>query len=1053
MFSIRNKRKGRLGIIGFAFWLMLFALNSISAQNSAVKEKKGTREIKGIVKDELGNLLPGVSVTLNKGGIGVLSNENGAFILNVPESTKSLIFNQIGYSVKEVDLASNKVGNLTVVLVKAFSELDEVVVIGYGTTKRKDLTGSVVTVKPKDSDGQLFPSVDNLLRGRAAGVQVQQSSGDPGSAVSVKIRGVGSLRGDNEPLYVVDGVIINNVTTDNSDPLSTKTANTGQIKQSGLTGINPQDIESLEILKDASATAIYGSRGANGVVIITTKQGRGKVASIRFTSFLEFSNPTKKLHMLDANGYASYMNQIQNNNGLSPIYGLDTLQNVDWQNEMERTAVTSNHRLTISGASADNKSKYFIAGGFINNQGIVNRTGYNQTDLKMNLNQDLSPRLKMNFMLSGVYLKNSMTQSTEATGSGDNSMIMKMIIGNPIRNANASLDNPSIAYDNPLSWLNGYDDNTEEKRIIAGLGFTYRISNVFSYKLNLAVDNKSKERIRWFGKQTFTGKNANGLLGLSQFDRKFYQIENLLLYNKKINKNNALDGTLGVTYDDENINSSTILNENFFTEELRGNGFGFGQLLYPYFRNRLRNQVFSVLGRLNYTYKEKYIMTLSGRSDGSSKFAAGNKFSFFPAAALAWKISNEDFLKKSKYISDMKLRIGYGRSGNQAIDPYSTYARYGQTYSVNGNTLISGAVPLNIQNKQLKWETTDQFNAGLDVALFNGSFSFSIEGYYKKTNDLLQTFTIPASSGYQSIVKNIGSIQNSGIEISANATIINKKEFQWIASANISFNRNKITDIGLPDANFGQNVWQGYIGPNVSTGTYFKDPANIFIVGQPIGMFYGYQTNGVYKTGDNITGIKQFGLPVKYGDIRMVDQNKDNNVDANDKVLIGNPNPKFNFGFNTGFIYNKLSLDLFFNGSYGSQVANGNLMRIANLNGTNGGNVLASAYYNAWTATNNESNDPRVGYDNLSFIDRYVEDASFLRLASATLSYKFSGKSNNLIKAVTFSISGKNIFTISKYSGFDPDVNSFSFDKGRIGVDWASYPNLRSVSAAISVNF
>jgi TonB-linked SusC/RagA family outer membrane protein len=525
-----------------------------------------------------------------------------------------------------------------------------------------------------------------------------------------------------------------------------------------------------------------------------------------------------------------------------------------------------------------------------------------------------------------------------------------------------------------------------------------------------------------------------------------------LLYNKRIGKKHVIDGTLGVTYDNENLTTSSVINENFFSEALRTDGFGFGQTLYPYFRDRRGVEVFSGLGRINYGYKERYLFTLSARADGTSKFSKGNKFSFFPAVAAAWRISEEKFLKNSKTISNMKLRAGYGRSGNQAIDAYGTFARYGQTFYVNGNTLVSGAVPENIQNDRLKWETTDQVNAGIDVSLWNNRFTATADWYYKKTKDLLQTFAVPPSTGYNSIIKNIGTIQNRGLEFSFSALPISKKDFSVSIGANISFNRNKILDLGLTESKFGINTWEAYIGPNVSNGTYFKDPANVFVVGQPIGMFYGYKTNGVYQTGENITTIRQFGLPVQYGDMKFVDQNGDGVVTPDDRVIIGNPNPDFTYGFNAGATYKNFMVDFFFNGSYGNDVANGNLIRLANPNGNTGNNILADAYNNAWTPAKG-GNFPRVGSNNLNFVDQYVEDASFLRMATATIGYNFSVKKGNFIKAIGVNITGKNLFTITNYSGFDPEVNSFSFSQGRIGVDWGSYPNQRAVSAAVSITF
>ena len=1005
--------------------------------------------IRGKVIDNDNQELIGANVTIEGTTIGTSTDIEGNYELKVPakDLDKVLVFSYVSYQTQRVFIEDREVINATLMP----SMLSEVVVVGYGTMKKSDLTGAISSIKTKATDATQFSSVDALMRGRAAGIQVVQAGGDPGGAISVKIRGLNSLRGDNEPLYVVDGVIVNNVTSDNSDPFASKTANSGQTRQSGLTGINPQDVESIEILKDASATAIYGSRGANGVVLITTKQGHGSTKT-SFSSTWEMASVRRSLDMLDAEGYANYINAVRASNGFSPKYATDTLINVNWQKELERTAFNKNNRLVVSGSSTDDKTTYYLAAGFLQNQGIIKNSGLNQGDIKLNFSQELSPKIKMNLTLSGVANKNLMSVSTEPLGGGDNSMITKMLVGIPILNANVALDDPSTPYDNPLSWLVDYDDIGTEKRILSGLNLTYKINKALSYKMTVAGDYKTKERKRWYGPSTYSGKVANGSLGLANFDRTFYQLESLLLFNQKIKKNSKIGGTVGFTYDNENITRSSVINENFFTPELRTEGFGFGQLVYPYLRDRSKVEVFSFLTRTNFNFDEKYLLTLSGRADGTSKFGPGNKFSFFPAAALAVRLDEEDFVKNSNLLSAMKWRVGYGRSGNQAISPYGTFARYNNIQAVNGNSVVIGSVPVNIQNKDLKWETTDQFNLGVDVGLKNEKYSLTADAYYKRTYDLLQTFNLPTSSGYDRILKNIGTIENKGIEFSGTGHMLKTTDLSLDLSANISFNRNKILDLGLDKSNFGIFNWEAYIGGKVSNGTYFKEPANVFVVGQPIGLFYGYQTAGVFQNVEETQNVLQFGLPVLPGDLKIVDHNKDGDINPDDKVLIGNPNPKFTYGITSNLSYKNFRFDLFFNGVYGNDVVNGNLFRIGNANGSSSNNILKTTYEQAWTPEN-PTDYPRVGYDNLVLIDSYVEDGSFLRLATATLGYDFKMSEKSKFKNVSLSLIGRNLLTFTKYSGFDPEVNSFTFDGGIIGVDWSSYPNLRAYSMNLNLTF
>lgn len=1021
--------------------IMSFSYLSVMAQQL---EKK---TITGVVTDDKGEPIPGVTVTVKSDNKSSITNEQGKYSIQLGNNINTLIFKYLGFETKEVNIKDKLVVN--VALVESVNALNEVVVIGYGSVKKGDLTGSVSTFKPKQIDAQQFNTVDDLLRGRAAGIQVVQTGGDPGAALSVKIRGTNSLRSNNEPLYVVDGIIMNNVTSDSNDPFAVSNANSGQTTQNGLTGINPQDIESIEVLKDASATAIYGSRGANGVVIITTKQGTSGKANITYTSNIGSSEASRKLPMLNATDYATYINNLK-----GVTYNIDTVKNINWQDELQRNGLINNNRLTFTGGSSDGKSKYYLAGGFLQNEGIVKNSFLKQGDVKINFSQTLTPKLKLDLTMSGLVNKNSMSMSTEATGNADNSMILKMLVGIPIKNARTDITDNSDPFDNPQVWLSNYDDLTNEKRLLGKIGFTYKFSNAFSYKVNIAGDYRNKDRKRWYGKLTSAGGNSiNGMLGISDYERSFYQLESLINYTKKRNQS-QVDATLGVTYDNELIYTGTSVNTNFASEALRTEGFGTGLGINPYFTNKTDAKTFSVLGRINYTLNDKYLFTVSGRSDGSSKFAPGNKFSFFPAASFAWKANNEEFLKDISQINELKLRFGYGRSGNQAITPYNTLARYSsRSYYVNGDQLVSSFAPQNIQNTNLKWETTDQLNLGLDLAVFKNKISLVVESYYKITRDLLQNFSLPTSSGYDLLVTNVGKIENKGLEFTLTGNLINKKTLTLTTSANISFNRNKILDVGLPTSTVGIYNWEGYIGPFVSTSPYFKDPANVFVVGQPIGMFYGFATNGVWQLTDNLIGVKQFNNIVAAGDLKYVDQNGDGDINDKDKILLGNPNPKYTYGFSAALKYKKIVVDMFFNGSYGAEVVNGNLLRYGFPNGANSYNILQNTYDNIWTPTNPSEIMPRAGYITDRFVDKIVEDASYLRLATLSIGYTFNLPNSKFLKNLGVNLVGKNLFTITKYTGYDPEVNSFGFNSGKIGVDWASYPNIRAYSLSLRANF
>ncbi|MCO6498008.1 MAG: TonB-dependent receptor [Chitinophagaceae bacterium] len=1043
--------KTRTSLIFLKNSLFLLALTMWSFAVAAQQTTRITGKITGVN----GEPLESATVSVKGQNVSAISDAKGEYSISGALNSRSvLVFSFTGYQTREETVGNRRVINVQLQLEE--QTLEDVVIIGYGEVRRKDLTGAITTIKPSESVAQQYSSVDALIRGRAAGVQVTQSNGAPGGALSVKIRGVNSLRGDNEPLYVVDGVIINDAALDTKDVFASGKNASNQESQNGLSGINPMDIESIEILKDASATAIYGSRGANGVVLITTKQGTAGKAQINLFSNTTFGKASKVIKVLDGPDYVKYQNELADYLGVPHRYDPDTLQYIFWQKDLQQTAITQNYRLTASGASQDNKTKFYLAGGLLDAIGLIKESGVRNIDFRINLTQQLSRRLSVNVGATASFVSNNATNGTERLGVGNNSLINQMVTSPPVLNDIPDINEDDVdAPGNPRVWLYDYDDIGKEQRMRFNTTINYRISSAFSYRLNLSTDYREKERTKWQGKTTLPGQKLNGALGLSQLQRKYYLVENLLFFRKSLKNKDRVDATLGITYDNEMITSSSVLNTNFFSGALRAEGFGFGEDLFPYERDKRQSEIFSTLGRVNYSLKDKFIFTVSGRMDGSSKFAKGNKFSFFPAVAVAYRLINEGFMEKMPAFSDFKIRLGYGESGNQAIEPYATFARYNKvTYSDNGDAVTVGTVPVNLANPDLKWETTKQVNAGIDLGFFEGRLTATIDVYHKKTTDLLQTLLLPASSGFNSMVVNRGSLENRGLEIAVNGVMVEKKNWNWSAGGNISFNRNKILDLGLPEGSFGAVVGSGFVGGGVSTTAAFQDPANIFLVGQPIGMFYGYKTDGVYQNAAEAAGhVGINGLPSQPGDLRFIDQDGDGLITPRDKVIIGNPNPKFTYGFNTTVKYKRFSLDLFFNGKYGNQIVNGNAIRLTNMSPTSRFNVLADAYHNAWTLAN-PTNSQRVGFENLNFVDLYVEDGSFFRLANLTFGYSIPmPKKSKFIKQLDFNITGINLFVLTKYSGFDPEVNSFTFDAQRIGVDWNSYPRTRAVGVGFNFKF
>ncbi|MFY9364977.1 MAG: TonB-dependent receptor, partial [Bacteroidales bacterium] len=934
---------------------------------------------------------------------------------------------------------------INVILEEDSQRLDEIVVIGYGAVKRSDLTGSVASVKLDKDQSALFSSPDVLLRGKAAGVHVTAGNSAPGGAINVRIRGTATLNGNAEPLYVVDGVIMESALEDVGSTMSggTQGSSTRQEVQNGLTSINPQDIESIEILKDASATAIYGSRGTNGVVLITTKKGTTDKARITFSSLMDVGTIYKYIPVLSGEEYVTYINQKSS----GPHYDdVSALKFTDWQRYLTRNSFSQQYRLSASGRT--NKSNYFIAGGYLQNAGIVRTTGLNQLDLRANVSYDLTSKLKLTARYNTLRRINDMTTGTDNTGGLNTSMIRQMITQPPLQ----SLDDLEDEYKySPEAWITDYVDKSTEFRNVASLSLDYKISDALTFRVFGGYDNRNKERARWYGKKTYTGATANGQLGIALLQTESINTEAMLFFNKSFGGHH-INGTVGVTYDYKTSKQYRMVNENFFTEALGIYGMGYGDNSFPNKADYYNYQIFSGLSRLNYSYKDRYLLTLTGRLDGSSRFAKENRFSFFSSVAGAWRIDKESFMSQVKAINHLKLRAGWGQTGNQAIDPFFTKDVYTNGYYGTPEAGVMVAMYLgSLANTALMWETTEQTNVGLDISLFDNRINFSADAYYKITDGMLQEVDAPLSSGFKTIAVNLGSMSNRGLEFSLDGYVINTKDFSWNIGGNISINRNKILYLGLNPSIFGTQEMVAYIGSNIASSSDLATAPNIFIEGYPIGLFWGYQTNGIYQSDEEAEGHSYSGTPRKAGDVRFVDQNGDNDINALDKVIIGDPNPDFTYGLNTTFTYKKLSLNMFFYGVYGNDVLNANLIKETSTHTSN--NIRRVAYEQAWRSDAPGNTYPRIGYRFQEVSDRFIEDGSFFRLGSLTLAYNIPFKKIGWLQSIDLSFSAHNLFTLTKYSGYNPEVNSFSNDPTRIGIDFGGYPTTRSFSFGLSLTF
>ena len=1036
--------------------------------------------VSGVVNDDMGGPLPGATVQV-KGSesIGSITDFDGKFTIALRDGETRIIVSYVGFVSQEINIEGQN--NISVSLEQDVSELEEVVVIGYGTVLKKDLTGSVSSVKVSETISRQSTTVDQLLQGRAAGVQVTQNAANPGSGISVRIRGTSSLRGNNEPLYVVDGIIISSAS---EDVVATGGNNTGQEQQNGLNGINPRDIEDIQVLKDASATAIYGSRGANGVILITTKKGTPNEVKTNFFMNTSMRSVTKTYDVLDAFDYARYRNesslrttatgfpafhiennqlyQIVNNDGNVSIS--DTpVTTVDWQDELLNLSTSLSVGGSVSGGS-DN-GNYYLSAGFNDQKGLAKNSSFKSGDIRLNLNQTLSPKIKINARLSGFFSSTDFAEGGDLIGSANQSFIRNLLSFRPILPDGLedaeNIDDLGIS--SPYSFIEDFEDKSNENRFFGSLTATFDLGlKGLSYQVRAGGNIRTKERRRFYGLTTFVGLNANGQLQLSNMNASSFQVVNTLRFNRTFNRKHRINSVFGLTYDQRTTKNMTYVVQDFVTLEKTTEQPFLGQVISSPLANLDREtKLFSILGRVNYAFDNKYIITASFRRDGVSKFLEDQRYGFFPSVALAWNAHREGFIKNIDAIDQLKLRVGWGQIGNHGIGAYGTLSNYGINSSVLYGTPTNGtSVPLilnNIANATLTWETTEQSNIGVDFSLADGIVTGTVDAYDKTTKDLLVSSNIAPSTGFSNLIVNRGELSNKGLEIALQVNPISTDDLDISFGGNIAFNETRIEGLSsqplspiLIDGSYADRRF--YLGNTISRGNYFKYPANIFIEGEETALFYGFQTDGIYQTGDTTVGGAQAG------DVRIIDQNGDNVIDISDRTIIGNPNPDYTFGINLSVRYKSFSLSALVNGVYGNDIINGNLIQMGNAEGLFR-NILSDAYHGAWRPEKPSNSYPRIGYlgndgpEFLAISDRYVEDGSYLRLNNVTLGYDLPVKKNNTIKGANIYVTGQNLLTLTNYSGYDPEITSFMWTGLISGVDWNGPPNSRNILIGLNLNF
>ncbi|MDR3061838.1 MAG: TonB-dependent receptor [Dysgonamonadaceae bacterium] len=1063
------------------FLLLFFIVDLAFAQQNIL--------VTGIVRSSEDNEpLAGVSVT-QKGNssVGAVTNIDGKYSLSVSSGAR-LIFSYVGMESREIT-ADRNVIDVTLI---PNTNLDEVVVVGYGTLKKRDLSGSVGQIKTDDMlKGNPAASINNALQGRLAGVVVNQNDGAPGAGVSIFIRGTNSFSTNSQPLYILDGIPY-----DIASAPTSSLQNGNNQTSNPLGNINPNDIESIEVLKDASATAIYGSRGANGVILITTKKGKKGVDKIEFTSNFGVSKIGKRIDVLDPVTYAKYVNEgvlnrekydnvsyynlpypgiwsyryDANNNMLTNTgvyepspedflnpglrtdqYGNQTMiSSTDWQDEIFQTGYSQEYNLSTSGGS--DKGWYSFSGNYLKQNGIIINSGYERYSFRSNIGRTLRNWLDVGLNISYTRAVTDFSK----TNSSEAAVIRSALVFPPTYDPDFG-----AGQNNQLDWLAAnpsvYVRNAKDQLLtnnaFAASYVELKFTDYLKFRENIGVNYSGNNRYSYYNRLTHEGYPPTNGRG-AQSDNWYLGItsESLLAFEKIFNKIHSINAVAGYTYEVSNYGNKTMSGSDFPTDITQAYDMSQALRLDPLQSGRGQTSLISMLGRVNYTYDGKYILTTSVRRDGSSKFIEGNKYATFASGAVAWRLSEEKFIKNLNLFNNLKLRLSYGQTGNQGINAYQTQAFLATANYPIAGSLNSGFAEVDWRgalNPDLKWETTDQYNAGLDFSFLKDRIGFTVDLYYKKTTDLLQNVKIESNSGFTSMWQNSGWVENRGMEITGKFYPVMQRDFTWTIDANLSFNKNKIG--GLEGDQFATRLW------------YAVD--NVFIQrnGMPIGAIYGYVEDGFY---DNIAEVRadpqyadETKVPLqmaqsKIGEIKYRDIDSDGQITDADRVIIGNTNPDFVFGFTNNFKYKSFDFGFFFQGSVGNDIFNANLTEIKM---TNIANVPVDAYQTRWTEENRENAKwPKAisgGYTReWKLSNRYIEDGSYVRLKNVNAGYTFKPKLKG-IESIHIYVSATNLFTITDYGWYDPDVNAFAGDASRRGVDLYSYPSSRTYSLGLKLDF
>ena len=985
--------------------------------------------VTGLVTDNGGVPLPGATVLIKGTNNGGITNFDGEFDINITQPECILEFSFLGMKTSDVIYNGQKVIN--VILEEEVNRLDQVVVVGYQEIKKRDITGSMSSINDSIINVSKTPNLFDAIQGRVAGVNIVSQSGEPGAGVNFNIRGSNSVFSAGSPLFIIDGVQID---VNQNEVASSGVGSSAQMDP--LSTINPQDIQSMEILKDASATAIYGSRGANGVIIITTKSGKEGQLNFEYSGSLGFSEATQMIDMVTPQEYLLYRdardpgNNFTNNLDGTPK-DFSNVKNRNWQEAALRTAMVQNHYFSANGGSKN--TNYSASLGLLNQEGIIIENEYKKYNFRINASHQQSERLKFGFNLNSAFSELDGVANSGGGGDEFNGVVQFLVIANPWEIEDLDQDQEtSQDFLSPLSLIYEGEKKIRLNRTFGSFYGEYKILEHLKFRSQIGANFSNSKLQEFHSSKSRFGNRWNGRAYIRQTESYSYNFTNTLNYMNTFNKKhwvNILGGFETASYNNETFFNDIV---GFDNQQVGFYDISIGQTFKDYGSDRIFSNRMSFFSRLNYTLKGKYLFTFNYRADGSDRLGLNNRWGYFPGGAFAWRAHREKFFRNIKQINELKFRISYGQTGNERIPPFSYAARLNNAFYASNDGIDFGLAPGSLENQNLKWETTTQFNIGVDMTLFKDKVNFTFDFYDKLTSDMLINTPIPAQTGFNSQWQNLGLLQNRGVEFTISTVNLKTPSFKWTTDFNISHNVNKVKELGTLQ----------FI-PTVIPNGWITNPGRV-VVGEPIGAMYGYVFEGIHQEG-NAEGA----IP---GSMKYKDLNGDGVIDdSNDRTIIGDSNPLHTGGITNTFNYKNFSLSVFFQWSYGNDVFNAATLR------TNGFqpfmNITKDYYNNAWTPENASNTAPAFGRIESVASSYFVEDASFVRLKTINLSYDLPNKifKGKQISGLRLYMSANNLLTFTNYSGFDPEVSSNN--PLLRGFERFSYPRSKSIIMGLNLKF